>query len=377
MSEFSCPSFTVERVYKHPNADTLDIVEYEGYKCIVRRDSVKEGDVLAYIPAQSILSDLVLDNLGMRGNSNLRSYNGERRIVRPVRLRGIFSEGLVVPLNDMSAQDIPEDCAALLGIEKYVPPVPVHFQGVVSQKTRGLLHGKIPRFDLESVQKKNAFAGTNGVVLVTEKLHGTQAKYGFVRDESGECVFYVTSKGVGKQGFSYDLDSEKPNVYVEVWRHGNIALLLSAVARNESIEACELTGEIVGVQDLDYGCKEQPTFFAFQLAKKYKGKADWVYQHAKDIESRCHDAHIPTVPILYYGHYSDEAVLSLVDGPTTLNIVEVMDEVIDPQFGRALPFKPATHIREGIVVVSDEDPSVKMKCVSEAYKLRGNGTEHE
>lgn len=383
MSDFSCPAFIAERVYRHPNADTLDIVEYEGYKCIVRRDSVCVGDALIYIPAQSILSDRVLDLTGMRNNPNLKSYNGERRIVKPVRLRGIFSEGLILPVNSVSPALIAldskddNDYSKELGIEKYIPPVPKTFQGKVDERTRGFLYGQIPRFDLESYQKKVPFSKESRVI-VTEKLHGTQAKYGFVTGENNERIHYVTSKGVGKAGLSYALDDERKNVYVQVWNEGRIASFLSNVAGFDDIEACELTGEIVGVQDLDYGCKDRPTFFAFQFAVKRFSTNEWEYEPAYYCRSHHLEAFgIPTVPVLYVGPYSEDAILPLMEGKTTIDMTEIVHSVFGLHFGQQHPFKKADHIREGIVVVSMDNAQIKMKCVSETYKLRGNGTEHE
>ena len=77
----------------HDNADALEIARVGDYRSIVRKGQFTTGELVAYIPEQSVLPGEVLDELGLRGK--LAGKEGNR--VKAIKLRGVLSQGLVYP----------------------------------------------------------------------------------------------------------------------------------------------------------------------------------------------------------------------------------------------------------------------------------------
>lgn len=107
MSTFTCPVVRVASVEDHPNADRLSIVRLEGlgYTAISGKlndgnPRYKAGDLVVYIPSQSVLPTWLLKDMEFwneeTGKGTLAGSDGNR--VKPLRLRGIFSEGLILGL---------------------------------------------------------------------------------------------------------------------------------------------------------------------------------------------------------------------------------------------------------------------------------------
>jgi RNA ligase (TIGR02306 family) len=111
-----------------------------------------------------------------------------------------------------------------------------------------------------------------------------------------------------------------------------------------------LFGEVFGskIQNLSYGRAGTFGFAAFDLL------ADGRYLDAGDFEAVCARFGVPTVPVVYRGPFSTDAVEAVSGGNTT--------------FG-------AGHIREGVVVrptVERTDPKVGravLKYISDEYLL--------
>ncbi len=77
-------------VVHHSNADALDVVQVLGYKAIVKRDHWKERELCVFIEPDSVLPDQPWAQPYLK-------YAPKR--VRAIRLRGLWSWGLVVPLS--------------------------------------------------------------------------------------------------------------------------------------------------------------------------------------------------------------------------------------------------------------------------------------
>ena len=98
MSEFFTNVVKIGPVLKHPNADQLEITNvycdengFGGYPCIIKAGSFKQGDLAVYIS---------VDALCPTANpvfSFLKRKNEEYARIKAVRLRGIFSMGILVP----------------------------------------------------------------------------------------------------------------------------------------------------------------------------------------------------------------------------------------------------------------------------------------
>ena len=110
MSTFSCPVVEIASVISHPNADKLSIVQFKnlGFTCISAKLSdgshrYRPGDFCVYIPSSAVLPEYLLKEMDFwnteTGKGTLAGANGDR--VKPLKLRGIFSEGVLYPVKNI------------------------------------------------------------------------------------------------------------------------------------------------------------------------------------------------------------------------------------------------------------------------------------
>ncbi len=347
MSDFKVEVVPVT-LQDHPNADNLSIVEVFGYRVVVRTDEWRNRTSGTYIPPDSVVP-------ATQEFAFLGDREKDRRVtVR--RFRGVLSEGLLMPAPANAR--IGDDVSAVLGITHYEPPL-------TSSGTYGAAEspplGVHPVYDLEHHKRYGNLLRAGEPVVISEKVHGTNAKYTF---QNGRM--YAGSRREWK----------RPNTATLWWDVLRMYPQIEELCRaNPDIT---LYGEIYGdVQDLKYGCKKGETrFAAFDL---YRGPASGgrVRRFLDRIASRlgyqpmprgsgflpfyealdlCMEAEVPWVPLIEVDDYDLEHTLSLVDGPTLV--------------------PNAFNLREGIVVrpiTERTDPTIgriHLKLISSAYLER-------
>jgi RNA ligase (TIGR02306 family) len=353
------------------------------YRCVVGRGLYKAGDLVAYIPEGSILSDKVLDALGMRDSSLLAGR--ERNRVKAVRLRGALSQGVCypVPANESGdpAWGIGQDVAAILGVTKWEPPIPTHMAGELANV--GTEH--TVRYDIDNVKWFPGAVADGEPVVMTEKIHGTWTQIGVLPEgesahpEVGDVV--VTSKGFGDKGLAFkDNAANAHNLYLRVARHLDMRQRVREARAAGVLPADQpvyVLGETFGIQDLKYGANPaKDETLGFRVFDVYVGvpqNSRGRYLDDARLDEVCAGLGLPRVPIVYRGPYSKEIMLQHTSGKETVT-------------GLGL------HIREGVVVkpvVERQDfttyPTgrafpcdgrVQFKSVSADYDLRkGSGGE--
>ncbi|MEM7578782.1 MAG: RNA ligase, partial [Cyanobacteria bacterium P01_A01_bin.80] len=110
MSIFKVEVIEINRVESHPNADRLDIISMSGmgYQVISAKGNFKVGDLAFYFPIDSVIPDKYVEEFG------IGSYY--RKKLRAAKLRGIFSEGLLIPVGEDFTGNIGEDYTEHFGI---------------------------------------------------------------------------------------------------------------------------------------------------------------------------------------------------------------------------------------------------------------------
>lgn len=186
----------IDKLYQHPNADRLEIVEVLGYQCVVPKGLHKEGDLVGYIQP-----DTVLPNDQEWAEEYIR-YSPKR--IKAVKLRGEWSEGVVAPLSKWGSamdyitdNDIGLEISDIIGVTKYEPPLPKDLSAV-----GGLPYqmGKTDEDRFENLKNKIPF----GVLCdITLKVDGQSATYGYKLDEDR---FFVT-------GRRFEISAEEENRY--------------------------------------------------------------------------------------------------------------------------------------------------------------------
>ncbi|MGW4893982.1 RNA ligase (ATP) [Kitasatospora sp. NPDC004240] len=349
---------TAERltVLPHPNADALELAQIGLYRAVVAKGAYRTGDYALYIPEQAVLPAPLIEELGLTGR--LAGGNADR--VRAVRLRGELSQGIVcrpgaVAGTDLaSAADRGEDFAPLLGVTKWVPPIPTTMNGDV-ERAPDLL----PWVDIENLKRYPDVFEPGEPVVLTEKLHGSCC---LVTYHAATGEVQVSSKGIGAQGLALVEDGR--NLYWRAVRAHGIPAVAARLAERLGAERVGVFGEVfgTGVQDLTYGESgrgEVPGYAAFDVSAVVGGELRWLSA------AELLDGELPLVPELWRGPYDPDTVLALAQGRETVS-------------GREL------HIREGVVVrplTERYSPVVGgraiAKVVGDAYLTRKGGTEYE
>ncbi len=350
-------------IENHENADALEIARVGDYRSIVRKGQLHTGDLVAYIPEQAIVPEPVLEELGLTG----KLAGSGRNRVKAMRLRGVLSQGLVLPARPGWSEG--DDVGEELGITKWQPPIPSCMNGQVYPAGTD----RCVRYDVENFKAFPEVLEEGEPVVFTEKIHGTWCQLGVLPEsaENDHGRLVVSSKGLAGKGLAFvpDAEENQTNLYLRVARHLEIERRLSetfadAFAAGEPIF---VLGEVFGkgVQDLAYGAKtEQDRSLGFRVFDIYRGwSGQGSYLSDQALDEACAALELERVPVLYRGAFSREMMAAHTDGRESVS-------------GERL------HIREGIVIrpqVERRDPElgrVQLKSVSAKYLLRKGGTEH-
>ena len=178
MSTFSVPVVKIKNIMEHPNADSLSICEFDDllWACIVKNDEFKVGDTVVYVPVDSVIPQSVIEKYNI-----VYLKNGDR--VRAVKLRGVLSYGFVIA-NDMNAQ-VGENLAEPLGITHYEQPIAgsAFLRGKVGGRMRKQ-NGNFDKYtDIENINNYSTVFMPGDMVVVTEQIHGMNARFGWVRKD--------------------------------------------------------------------------------------------------------------------------------------------------------------------------------------------------
>lgn len=343
-------------VHEHPNADALELAQVGLYRAVVAKGAYRTGEAAVYIPEQSVLPAGLIDELGLTGR--LAGSKADR--VKAVRLRGELSQGIVCRPKALADVDLARaaeegaDFAELLGITKWVPPIPPTMSGEVESAP-----DLLPWVDIENIQRYPDIFTPGEPVVLTEKLHGSACLLTYLADEDR---VYVSSKGFGAKSLA--LKEEARNLYWRAVRGHGVAEAAARVAERLGARRVGIFGEVygAGVQDLTYGAdgrRETLGYAVFDVSAEIGGRVRWL-DAAGVLEGE-----LPLVPRLFEGPYDIGRVLEVATGRETVS-------------GREL------HLREGVVIrpAAERYSTVTggraiAKAVSPAYLTRKGGTEYE
>lgn len=365
----------------HPDPETTDLelidIPGTGYQVVTRKGQFSNGDYGVYIQPDSVVPQTTPfkfiweQYVTADEQNNLILTPEKRRRITVRRFRGQYSEGLLLPVEDFEQLidergnlkhdfKVLDDVSELIGITHYDPDT----EGGVSTKApvdpnrpkrkfryprtlRGWLgfikrvivkRGRIteatedvpfviPTYDVESYKNyKNTFV-IGEEVVITEKLHGSNARFLFL-----EGRMYAGSRNQWKAPGSNSLwhRALADNEWIEEWCREH--------------EGKALYGEIVPTQGkFDYGVPRDKTgkvtridFYAFDVRD---GDKWWEYREFADDLMAGHVTNARTVPMVYIGPYYCGLLDTFVDGDSWVH--------------------GARHLREGIVVKTTIERSVR------------------
>ena len=353
----------VLEVSPHPNADKLDIITVKGWNCIVGRNQFKVGDVGVFIPPDCVLPSDMIEEYNL-------SYLKKNGRTGSVKLRGYVSQGIFLPVD--FPVTLGEDLSSYFGITKYEQPEPQYnLNSGGAQVSKKKINPYFDKYtDIENIKNFPGVFVDGDFVVITEKLHGTNARFGnlpivvnvtatifeklsawFRKAILGQSHEFVWGSHNVQKGVSVN----KQNYYGDdVW--GRIANQYSL--KEKLPEGYIFYGEIVGqgIQDLAYGLS-QPKLFIFDIKNVETGKyLDWDL-----VEEWCYHLGLPIVPTLYVGAFESRDLKLFTEGMSTI-------------------YYPG-HLREGCVIKSYEETNERrigrkiLKSISTEYLTRKDGTE--
>jgi len=314
----------ITEIRSHDNADKLEVIPIGGWQAVVKKDQFKIGDRAIYIqPDYTVPTS--------RPEFRFLAKKGkDRHRLKAIRLRGVLSYGLLIPVpEEFSDREIGTNVMSELDIERYEPPIVV--VGADTLPTNLWPNVYSSKFDIESLQNFTDLIIKDEIVVVTEKIHGANARYVFVDD-----VFYMGSRNrwLKPDVIHHWKQAADNDPRIEVWCRKYPGVVLY--------------GEIYGaVQSLKYGHKSGSVSFAAFAAND---KGDWI-----NVLTLINDSSIPTVPLIYHGPFDSNLILSMAEEDSTV-------------YGA-----PSKHMREGIVIVPEKERRnekigrVAMKHISTRY----------
>jgi RNA ligase (TIGR02306 family) len=249
MSTFSVEIVELDDVQPHPNADLLELAVIGGYRAVVGKGLHQKGDMVLYIPEEALLPVELVKFFGYEGKLSGPLKNR----VKAIRLRGELSQGLVIPwrkageavaINGYDPIDnyyVGKTLNYELGITKYEQPIPANMAGRARPRPNWF-----PTYtNIENIKKDPHIFTPGELVVMTEKIHGTNFGVGMT---SGEREMLVSSRRLV-------LEREETNLY---WRAAIqyeleefLNHLLDVTLGSNVIVWGEIYG--AGIQNLAYG----------------------------------------------------------------------------------------------------------------------------
>ena len=300
-------------------ADNIELVLVSGWQAITKKGEYKVGDLVVVATTDAVIPQELSDNMGVTG------YLRKGQRVRTVKLRGMYSECLIIPTKfipgygDQYYEGM--DMMEKMGVFKYEPPVKMVEMSVGGRKIK---YHQNPNFHVyyKFPNQKNVpdMFNEEDEVVITRKLHGTNARYGIVRKKklslwdrvkmlfgnqwvAFEYVYgsHNVEKGSDSQGF-YDTDVWKTvaNTYDirnKLWDH-----VKDTYEPYELTEGLVIYGEIYGAgiqKNYEYGLTDVK-FAGFDV------EVDGVYQPYVNETVHFDCLQIPQVELLYQGNWSKE-----------------------------------------------------------------------
>jgi RNA ligase (TIGR02306 family) len=405
-TDFAVKVVRINEVVPHPNADRLDLCTIAGWQCVSQRGNYKAGDLVVYIPIDSVLPDKV-ERILFGPDSKIKLHKSR---VKSIKIRGSISQGMLAPCTELG---VPAkegyDCTKELGISKYEPPeAPPSMRGgnPVSKKKKNPFFKEYG--GLDNFKNYPELFKEGEEVIITEKIHGTNFRFGWVpaatdtftkkvkkffgvlpeyefvfgsnkvqlqnRVSSGhwkaKMLGWIPIKAIRTIAYQgYYEQSGVGNVYEEAVKKYD----LKNITEDPRYRGCVFYGEIYGSsvqKDYAYGCAEgERKLVMFDIMCTEPGmrtgeareqfEAGFCDHHA--VESVCEDLGLDVVPILYRGPFDAKKAKELTKG----NSVMV----------------PTQKVREGVVIRPAREEKCHMgrkvlKLISDDYLLGDNTDFH-
>ena len=352
---------TITALYPIPNKDRIVLAQIQGWQVIVKSSEFSVGDKCVFFEIDSFLP--ILPQYEFLGKNTTFENNPGYRI-KTMKMAGVVSQGLALPLSMFNLQDLPEDTDLTdqLGITKY-DRTTIQERTMKVGKARGNFPSFIPKTDQTRLQslmsyfdihKDTVFEETlklDGSSLTAYKVQAPTPWYKRIFGITSQPHFGVCSRNVdlartADKVMHFDNDG-KTSTYdqSDFWSAAYKYDLESKIPVGYAVQ-----GELIGPKiQSNWEKVHSLEFYCFDIYNIIEQR----YLTASERTDFCSLYKIPHVPVTYTGPIfqecpSIEAFLARVD-------TESMN--------------PGT-ISEGRVYKSTHNPNITFKCINNKYLLK-------
>jgi RNA ligase (TIGR02306 family) len=383
MSEFKVCFSKIREINPHPNSEvhSLEIASIYDFQVVIsKRQNLKVGDFLLYIPVDSVLPQELNDLIFPEG-SKIKLHNNR---VRQIRIQKFPSQGLTVQVETIREYlkqkglsgglelKLEHDYAELLGIKKYEPPVPEFQQGGQKQtRNKPLENPTFHQYNgLDNIKWFPDMFKDGELVVIQEKLHGSNIRFGIVPNQANTLLkkikkfFGLLPKFENVYG-SNKVELTNRSGYKGYYGEDVYGAAVKRIDGFSKLKPNEIVyGELIGEgiqKNYNYGHKvHHIVIFDVKMIKE-DGTTVWL--NPDEVVTFAKDRGFDHVPVLYSGGYNKQLAYELTLGDSV--------------------YCPKQKIREGIVVkaqaYNDSSCASKrksLKWVSEQYLDKDNTDFH-
>lgn len=184
-TEFTAEVVQITQLIVHPNADKLEIARFSlkdigetTYEVVVQKGLHHVGELVGYFSVDCVLPtahpafEFLTKRLDGAGKTHFR--------LRAARLRKVFSQGLIVKLEPAVLNFIGygDSLAEAYGVTYHRDPEPADRGPTAPSKPKPQV---APIYGVDSLKKVPNLFGENEPTFITEKIHGTNFRFGWVR----------------------------------------------------------------------------------------------------------------------------------------------------------------------------------------------------
>lgn len=340
MTDWNPQIVLIEKIEKHPDADSLDVCTVLGdYPVITKRNEYKVGNLACYLPIDTIAPDT--DQFYFLCPKAYEKYEDEAgqiltrqlgpkylvgqvpekyRVLKAKKIRGIYSQGMLMPIPDscFEVRDeltghstclmVGDTVVDIFKLKKWEEEEEENLPGL--NKARGTNAEKapqgwaIPYYDINSLRKYLSCIENEKDVILTEKLNGSNAGFCF----DGEKL-YCKSRNFYKKRDEEDMWWDAAIRYDLENKLSKYPMLVFFAELVNQVKNFRYSTTIV-----DGTLQTQLYFFDIWDAKKLR------YLDYDEFLIVIRDVGLVTTPELYRGPWKDkEKMYAYAEGKSTLN----------------------------------------------------------
>lgn len=356
MSSFIIEKTKINDILVHPKADRLQIYKVYDWEVVSQLGKYQIGDEIIYLPFNTVLSQEFETKLFPVGSKITLT----KRRVKATSIRGVKSFGMILDPNEFSLEYVREN------VSKYEPPVDEQSIQMKAAKPKRAKNGSFKKYtDIENIKYYDRVIADGEMVVVTQKLHGTNFRAGWLPNEANtlwkkllklfglmpQWEFCWGSRNVQIQNKLFHTGYYDEDVYTKMVNQYDL--------KNRIPKGYVIYGEIVGdkiQKNYMYGCKSgEHKLYVFDVWKdgKYTNHQEFVVHLLEmNLEKLM-------IPLIYIGPY-DKTYIEMM-----IQLNGLSDET-----NEGLVIKP---------VIERESPTIGrviVKFISPKYYLEENSEFH-